>query len=184
MGAMMAWFFESTGADVDFCISEHGTFYARGASRQWFTAMTGNAPDLERLHAIETGYWSIHPPIKDELAFDGSGRGLWGHFENAQGKPAGMIKFSGRTQDMDPAVFGVTIFPEPAARQALDLLKMIHGRADWRILLILNFSGFRETGADSPTPTAEEFMREGLFENRVCFVVGASLTVSPMRKGG
>ena len=70
----MAWFFESTGTDVSFHISQHGTFYATGQGKQNFSAMTGEVSDLKRLAKVQTGIWGIYPPIKDELIFDGASR--------------------------------------------------------------------------------------------------------------
>jgi hypothetical protein len=178
-GTAMAWFFESTGAEIRLHISENGVLYATGNGRHNFTAQTGDHRILTRLSRVNESAWSLHKPIKDELHSDGLGRGLWGFFESLHGRSAGMIEYYPASGSADEIIVGVAIFPEPAATEAFDLLKMAIGKPDWRILLSFDFLGFREEGAKSQYPTATEFVRDDMIARRVFFADGVSLSLNP-----
>jgi hypothetical protein len=174
----MAWFFECSGANIIFSIGEEGTLFAYGNGKQEFSPLEGDTKRIRALRGIKAGSWSIHPPVQDgEIHFDSVGRGLWKHFESLQGRSAGMIAYYPETRDGQGALIsGTAIFPEPAATHALELLKLVHGRPNWRVLLSFKFVGFHVVGSGRD-PTAEEFMDDDLMRQRFYFSDGVSLTV-------
>lgn len=225
----MVWYFEGTGTDINFAVSERGILHAYGAATQSFhTSGPTYGVGAEQLYDVKGGTWSIYPPVSHG-EFDGLDRGLWKFFESIQQqkavveesrpKPefvdadrslaeiigdalrggddhcaaAGMIQFSSPFSEgihrYEASVDGTAIFAEPAATSAMELLKLIYGRADQRFLLTFEFDGFRMPEVDparfadghAPPPTLAEFVDTDVFANRPYFSRGVSLMVGNVR---
>jgi hypothetical protein len=165
-GLQMAWFFEGTGTQLGFSISETGNLSAYGRCSQFCRPETGSADIFPYVSRIEGG-WSLHSSDAPEYEYDGAGRGLKAFFAQNEGRAAALIEYSPRDKEQAAIVGASILVPRSAMQDALSLLTLAFGNPSIKYVITLSFMGLRDMeGPPSTIPNVAEFVDPDVLRRR------------------
>jgi hypothetical protein len=170
------WFFEGTGIQLGFSISETGDLSAYGTCSQSCRPDTGSADIFRYVSGIE-GSWSLHSSDAPEHEYDGVGRGLKAFFAQNEGRAAALIEYFPRDKQGAASVDASILMPRSAIQDALSLLKLAFGNPSIKYVITLSFIGFSVMEGPQHIPNVAEFVDPDVWRRRAYLSDEVSVSV-------
>jgi hypothetical protein len=166
----MAWFFEGTGTQLGFSVSDSGKLNAYGTCSQRCRPQGGDVDIFRYVEGIQ-GLWSLHSSDAAEHEYDGVGRGLKAFFVRNEWRAAALIHYYEQDKQQPAAVGAFIVMPPSVAQETLSLFKTAFGNAQIRYVITLGFLGLRPSDA-APSdiiPSVAEFVEPDFHKRRAYF---------------
>jgi hypothetical protein len=152
----MAWVIESLATDVSIIVSEKGNLSANASGQHEPIASSMNL-EGESLHAVlqSVGSWSLHKTDAPPEEIDPGGYGLYQKVSQSPESAHALLKYFNHRP---PAFCAAIVLPTVYFDRVMRLLELGLSCGQRRIVVTVDFWGFREPDAHTETPTAKEFL--------------------------